>query len=159
MRLKGTVLSLTGHRPDKLGGYSKEAEKKVLRVAKNLLLKVEPDFVVSGMALGWDTAGALAAIALDIPLIAAVPFEGQESRWTEDSQARYKKILHKAHKVQQVCRPGYAPWKMQVRNIWMLDVGNVVGACWDGSPGGTANCLKVARSRNMRIINVWKDLE
>jgi hypothetical protein len=36
---------------------------------------VEPTHVISDMALGWDLAIAIAMLKLNIPLIAAVPFE------------------------------------------------------------------------------------
>jgi hypothetical protein len=33
------------------------------------------------MARGWDLALAKAAVELGLPLFAAIPFVGQESRW------------------------------------------------------------------------------
>ncbi|MEG3958811.1 hypothetical protein [Microcoleus sp. herbarium2] len=41
---------------------------------------MEPTHVISDMALGWDMAVAIAMLKLNIPLIFAVPFEGQNQK-------------------------------------------------------------------------------
>jgi hypothetical protein len=41
---------------------------------------VEPTHVISDMALGWNMAVAIAMLKLNIPLIVAVPFEGQNQK-------------------------------------------------------------------------------
>jgi hypothetical protein len=41
---------------------------------------MEPTHVISDMALGWDMAVAFAMLKLNIPLIFAVPFEGQNQK-------------------------------------------------------------------------------
>lgn len=46
---------------------------------------------------------------------------------------------------------------MQERNVAMVNAGNCGLALWNGSAGGTANCIKYANSRNKQIINVWKE--
>lgn len=76
----------TGHRPDKLGGYSKEAGDALFTVASDYLQKTQPSLVISGGALGWDTELALAAISLGIPLSVYIPFLGQDSVWPIESQ-------------------------------------------------------------------------
>ena len=45
------------------------------------LERARPDAVISGMALGWDQAVARATADLGIPWVAAITFEGQESKW------------------------------------------------------------------------------
>src|SRR3546814_15540871 len=92
------------------------------------------------MALGWDTAWALAALDLGVPLTAAVPFCGQEKSWPAESQRRFHSILERAAAVEIVCPGGFAAHKMQTRNEWMVDHADGVVALWDGSTGGTANC-------------------
>lgn len=107
------------------------------------------------MALGWDTALALAAIELAIPLTAAVPFEGQERRWWPEQQQLFHEILARAPTVVVVSPGGYAVWKMQVRNEWMVDRATGVLALWNGSPGGTGNCIDCAHTRQVEIVNLW----
>ena len=152
---RGVVIAGTGHRPLKLGGYSDEVDDRLRALARAALLKYAPAAVISGMALGWDMALAEAAIELGIPLVAAVPFEGQERRWTQAQQQRYFAILDKAL-VHVVSPGGYAAWKMQARNEWMVARCGLLLALWDGSGGGTANCLSYANSVNCRISNLWR---
>ena len=153
------IVAGTGHRPNKLGGYSWESRNKVYRVAAEWLQVNRPSKVISGMALGWDQALALAAVRNDIPLVAAVPFREQPKAWPAASQAEYYDIIDEAEEIVYVCDPGYAPWKMQKRNEWMVDNSDTVLALWDGSDGGTGNCVKYAGKVNKPIINLWSEYE
>jgi len=149
------VFCATGHRPDKLGGHDTQVLDGLVRLAEAYLIHESPDAVISGVALGWDTAWAIAALRLGIDLTAAVPFEGQESRWPEQSQKRYRKILSKAKRVEIVSEGGYSARAMQKRNEWMVDSSHRVVALWDGSSGGTGNCIRYAKSRNAEIDVLW----
>lgn len=153
------ILCGTGHRPNKLGGYGEDVAHNLRIVAGNWLERYGPEKVISGMALGWDQQLALAAIALNIPVIAAVPFSGQEKAWPLASQEVFHFIIDKAADVEVVSAGGYAPWKMQVRNQWMVDNAKIVLALWDGSDGGTANCIRYAESKNKPITNLWEFYE
>ncbi len=149
------VISGTGHRPDKLGGYGDAVADALRSLATERLADLKPHKVISGLALGWDTALAEAAADLNIPLIGAVPFVGQESMWPATSRARYKTVLARCVDV-KICSPGgYAPYKMQARNQWMVDNSDLVLALWNGSLGGTANCVRYAEVSRKPIINCW----
>lgn len=152
------ILAATGHRPDKLGGYEPWAQRQVHEFARFLLSQWQPSRVVVGMALGWDTAVALGALDLGLPLIACVPFAGQELRWPLESQRIYGRILEQAAAVELVCSGGYAAHKMQLRNRAMVDQCDLLLACWDGSPGGTANCVEYARLAKCPTFNCYPDL-
>lgn len=153
--LRGLIASATGHRPNKLGGYGEDVQKRLFYLACDFLKINSPMKVISGMALGWDMAWARAAIYLGIPVIAAVPFYGQEAMWPEESQKKYKDTLNKCKDVIYVCDKGYAAWKMQVRNEYMVDHSDIVIALWNGTNGGTGNCVKYAEKQNKQIINLW----
>lgn len=149
------IIAATGHRPNKLGGeynhdgkYSRAIRTKMAEVIE----EYKPEAVISGMALGVDTLWAMTAIVLNVPLIAAVPFVGQESHWPNESQQTYRYLLSKAHKVNIVSAGGYASWKMHARNMWMVDRCNVLLAFWDGTSGGTGNCVGYAQTRENVII-------
>lgn len=159
MSTSSIILAGTGHRPDKLGGYSPAVSARLVDLARAALLKYQPGEVVSGMALGWDTALALAAIELGIPLTAAVPFEGQERKWRPEQQELFRAILARAATMVVVSPGGYAVWKMQVRNEWMVDRATGVLALWNGTSGGTANCVEYARTRQVKIVNLWNAWE
>lgn len=149
------ILAGTGHRPDKLGGYGAGVSSRLVDLARAALIRYRPNEVISGMALGWDTALALAAIELGIPLTAAVPFEGQERKWRPEQQEQFRAILALATTVVVVSPGGYAVWKMQIRNEWMVDRATAMLALWDGSGGGTGNCIEYARRRKIQIVNLW----
>lgn len=119
------------------------------------------DTFISGMALGVDMWAA--EIVLEMPklvpemklkLIAAVPCDGQDKLWRPEMRKRYQDILSRAAEVVVVSPGPYAAWKMQRRNQWMVDNSSLVIAVWDGSPGGTANCISYARRRGVKIWRI-----
>lgn len=139
------TVAFTGHRPDKLGGYTEATFNRLRRLACCVLVHSRPAKIISGMAQGWDMAVAYEAIRLKIPCIAAIPFVGQESVWPKDTQRQYHAILDRCADVQLISPGEYAGWKMQRRNQWMVDNCDHLIALWDGSTGGTYNCVSYAR--------------
>lgn len=142
------ILAGTGHRPDKLGGeYDLVGPVTAYvshQVDKHLDL-LKPVKVISGMALGFDMILALRAFEKGIPVTAAIPFEGQESKWPPKSRALYHRILSNPLVTKWICAPGsYNPHKLQHRNRCMVDAATDLLACYDGSPGGTRNCVQYA---------------
>jgi len=122
----------------------------------------DPVTFISGMAIGADQLFAtsiiwLKEIGINCRLLAAVPFKGQEGKWPQKSRDKFTEILAKCDEVVYVSDPGYAAWKMQKRNVWMVDqVGKdgIVLAVWDGSQsGGTFNCVTYAIEQGCRIIH------
>lgn len=149
------IICGTGHRPDKLGGYSDEVFYKLVGLAREAIQEQKAIGVISGMALGWDQALAHAAIVLRVPFVACIPFKGQERSWPNDSQARYNHLMEKAHRIIVACDGGYAAWKMQKRNELMVDNAQLVVALWNGTSGGTGNCIRYANSTGTPIANYW----
>jgi len=146
----------TGHRPPKLGGYSNDVLRTLIALADGWLRANTPDKVISGMALGWDTALAIASIRLGIKTHAYVPCEGQDSKWPAEHRVRYKKILGKCASRLIVSLKGYAPWVMTRRNEVMVDDADLVLALWDGSSGGTGHCVGYARKVGVPVVNLWE---
>ena len=153
------ILSATGHRPHKLGGYGEGVQGRLVALARTALLELRPSMVITGMALGWDTAVAMACQRLAIPYIAAIPFNGQQTAWPPFSRDQWEELVEDAVTLKVVCEGGYAPWKMQVRNEWMVDNSDQVLALWNGTKGGTANCVAYAEKKNKPIINLWEKYE
>lgn len=148
-------MAATGHRPDKLNNEWSMRGPMSTWIQENMELVCylwNVDEGLSGMALGWDMHWALVLIRLGIPLTCAVPFKGQEVRWPRDSQKMYNDILAKATNIVYVCEPGYAAWKMQKRNVWMVTESDALLAGWDGSEGGTFNCYRFAAEEGDREI-------
>jgi len=158
-------VAATGHRPSRLGNeydYDGPYTAYIRSELHKLLRQLKPNKMISGMALGFDTIFALAALNSDTPLIAAIPFEGQESKWFQKSQELYHNILNDPLTTQEyICEPGYAAWKMHKRDQWMVDECDHLIAVWDGKPkGGTFSTIEYAKKikRPYTIINPnrWK---
>lgn len=149
------IVAGTGHRPDKLGGYDDATQLRVLKTAFDWLDKYKPSHVISGGALGWDQQLANAARALEIPYTMALPFKDFDNKWPERSRKTLQNLINSAEQVKYISEEGYAPWKMQVRNEWMVDHCHLVLALWDGSSGGTGNCIRYAIKMDRRIENLW----
>lgn len=151
-------LCATGHRPEKLGGYSADAATRLRAFARYQLMTLSPERVTSGMALGWDTAIALAALDMGFPLICAVPFAGQELKWPIESQRLYHSILARAEAVEVICSGGYSATKMYLRDVAMVNSCDFVLACWDGSNSGTGNTVRYAWGEGVTVLNCYNDL-
>lgn len=151
------IIAGTGHRPSKAGGYSKEAHADLVLLAYKYLYSLpEKPIIISGMALGWDQALARAAMTADLELWAYIPFVGQQSVWPKGSRDYYNFLLEYASK-KVICSTGlYTATKMQVRNERMVDDSDVILAYWDGSAGGTGNCIRYAIEKDKPIINLFK---
>lgn len=155
-----TIIAGTGHRPDKLGGYSVEVSHRLRDLARAAILRYEPGIVVSGMALGWDLALAEAAVELGVPWWAAVPFEGQEGIWPKASQRRYRQVLNQATRRFVLQGPLSEREEIRValdaRNRWMVDHSSALFTLHNGSRGGTHNCIEYALERKKLLIPLWK---
>lgn len=150
------IVAVTGHRPDKLGGYRipNTTYNSVMQGLDLALLEFRPSLVLTGMALGVDQWMAELCIWNGIPFVAVIPFNGFESRWPTHAQAKFRDLLSKAENVTVVCAGEYAPWKMHRRNEWLVNNSERLIAVFDGSGGGTANCVSYAQSANKPIHRV-----
>ena len=151
-----TVYAATGHRPNRLGGYGEANLDKLYRFALVSIRPLPVGRMISGMALGWDQAVAKACVHYGIPWTAAIPFEGQDSKWPAYARDAYLDLLAKAAEVVYVGTPGYSPAKMETRNRWMVDHATHVLALWSGSAGGTANCIAYAKRMGKVIVPLWE---
>lgn len=155
--MSSVFASVTGHRPDKIGqewDHAGPRSRAVVDAFRRAIREHGVTHLIVGGALGVDTLAARAAYLEGVPYSVAVPFRGQESRWNSEAQARYRVMLDNAVKVRTVSGGGYSPAKMQSRNEFMVDHSHLVLAWWDGSPGGTANCLRYAVSRGVTAIQL-----
>lgn len=146
-------------------GLLRDPLEVLVELAEEYLRKLKPALVITGMALGWDTALALACVRLGIPFLAALPFPRQASRWPEKDQQRHAFLLKKAALVVVVGSDELADADlraaMQWRNEFMVDSAQLILACFDGSNGGTANCIRDAQEQGKPIVNTypkWCDL-
>jgi uncharacterized phage-like protein YoqJ len=149
-------IAFTGHRPNKLGGYDdfKNFRYKIMTQIDEYIWSINKLFIISGMALGVDQWVAEYAIDKEIPFDAYIPFLGQEITWPKESQIKYNKILSCAEHIVTCSDPGYSSWKMQKRNEKMVDDCDELIAVWDGSCGGTKNCVEYAKKVGKPIVRI-----
>jgi len=143
----GTI-AVTGQRPKSLGLKSFDPKHPVWLDAYDYVQRniyyYGASRLISGGALGFDMIAAKAAVDSGIELELALPFEGY-NKWGAKDRARIAWLTMRSHTVNYICDPGYAVWKYQTRNEYMVDNADYVLALWNGSPGGTKNCLDYAR--------------
>lgn len=180
------TICFTGHRPNKLGGYSWNSYKNQLIMKKiketiiNLIVETkEPEYnFICGGALGIDQMAFEIVHSLkehkktDLPirLFLAMPFAKQDYNWVgELDKARLQSQIQRANEVfyvdtidKYLC-PGtpvgeYHAAKMQLRNQFMVDNSDIVIAVWNGSKGGTKNCVSYAQEKGKRIITINPDM-
>ena len=154
------ALSFSGHRPNKLGGYT---GKKANEIQGGLLITIKEiicravrngfDTIISGGAVGVDQIVMQATIELKvkgvgIKLIVARPFPAQHSKWPKHIQERFLTMLDEADEVVDVCDGEYAIEKMHIRNKWMVNKSAATCAIWNGGYGGTKHCIEYCRRVN-----------
>lgn len=151
-----STICVTGHRPNKLWGYDLNAPKYQLlkEKMKNFLVAHNCTHAITGMALGIDQLFALAVLELkdeghDITLEAAIPCQNHAKQWPKSSQELWQDIVSKCDITTLVTDEPYKPYLMQIRNEYMVDNADEVLAIWDGTRGGTGNCVDYA-SRQLK---------
>lgn len=159
------TLAFTGHRPEKLFGYDYriEGNRKMLMELKSTIemyiTRRGVNTFISGMALGTDIWSAQTVLALkkkypNIKLVCAIPCANHPSKWKPKDVEVWHKVVEQADYVHMVSEEEYTAWCMDVRNRWMVDNANYVIGVWDGTKGGTYNCLKYAVKRDRTIMHL-----
>lgn len=170
--------SFTGHRPNKLPGGYDIMNKLNLELSYHLekiiyeLLQQGVRIFVSGGALGFDWLAFLTVNRIkkanpdkDIKNILAVPFFNQDIKWFPKNREVYNYIKElsddiiyvdtlKEYKINNLIEGDYYLEKMQLRNQYMVDKSKYLVAYWDGTNGGTKNCVKYAKKHDKNVINI-----
>lgn len=142
------IIGETGHRLQRLLQAGVSIPKLRAMITEMLTVKYRVTQGICGMALGFDMLFADVCIENDIPLIAAIPFVGQESRWSMKDRWHYESILTWSQTRMVIVNKGpYATWKLFARNKWVVDNCELLVSGFDGvEKGGTFDCLKYAKS-------------
>jgi uncharacterized phage-like protein YoqJ len=173
---KNITACFTGHRPNKLGGYdlnspgNQQLISKVYDLVENIIVKEKVKNFISGGALGADQIGFWCVQMLkekypEIINILATPFQKQDAVWSLEQKKEYKLVLQHADKIINVEEleeyktnentpfGEYSNKKMQKRNEYMIDNSLIVIGIFDGSKGGTYNCIEYAKNHpDARIL-------
>lgn len=147
-----TTVAFTGHRT-----YRGEAAAALHAVVRRLYGRGCRTFLC-GMAAGFDLAAAEAVLCCreelpDVRLVAVIPFEGQESRFSAADRERYARVRAAADS-EVVLLPAYRPGCYARRNDYLVDRASVVVAWYDGSPGGTHYTVRRALRRGREVVGL-----
>lgn len=156
-------LAVSGHRPDKLGGYLEAINARLIKLGEWLIDQYQPRILIIGMALGFDQACARAAINRGVPFIAAIPHALQPYLWPYAAQKRWAGLLDQASEVVNIHEQFYSreasfkPWMLHARNEYMVDQTEGLISLWNGEDkGGIAACIHYAQRRGKPWENVWE---
>lgn len=151
------TLGISGHRP-KYWKYNKEASSSLVSLVYRHLQDMRPDRVITGMALGMDMAAAEAALALGIPYVGAIPFEGQEAMWPQEAQESYHRLRDSALLVEVISPAGFNDTAYRKRNEFIVANSHQMLVLHDGSPrSGTGHCVGLAAARSLPVRNLWQE--
>ena len=149
----------TGHRPENLGMSEIKARSCL---SKEIIKSIGEGFkiFITGMARGVDMWAAEIILSLkenypELKLIAAVPYEGVEQKWSPKNKELYHRLLSKADWVIYIC-PKFSYSSYQMRNQWMVDHSSKVIAVWNGKKSGTKNTIDYAIKCGVKVINVYQ---
>jgi uncharacterized phage-like protein YoqJ len=154
-------IGITGHRPNKLYGYNLNDKRwlKLKEEFKKELILYDCEEAYSGMALGVDMIFALAVLELkeegyDIRLICCIPCINHTSAWFDKLTIDlYNNILNRADNVVIVTQKAYKPYLMQIRNEYIVNNIDFLFTVWNGTEGGTCNCINYALKKNKFVKN------
>lgn len=162
---------ITGHRPDKLiGGWELYQDNGVgqtffVDFLASYLTGLGIEIILVGMAVGFDTIACLGAERTeDTWFEAYVPFYGHHRKWKQSEQRTFQNLIESSS-----CRKVHTPEKIPTnygeicamlnqRNKDIVDSGiDVLIALWNGTSGGTANCIKYANKVGVPVLNLWDE--
>lgn len=141
------ILTITGHRPERIKGKEKEIKNWI----REQLLSLKPEKVISGMAKGVDQIFCDVAIELNIPLVCAFPYKHNLS----ESERKYVEYSSETrYQTETWYKECYTE-----RDRWMVDNADTILVVWDGIPsGGTfyTKCYAVRKQKNIINCPLWK---
>ncbi len=151
-----TTVAFTGHRT-----YRREAEALLHETLSMLYARGFRTFLC-GMAVGFDMAAAEAVLAMrdtvprsDVRLMAIIPFEGQQARFSAVDRERFARIVAAADRVVPLA-PTYHPGCYAQRNDYLIDHASLLVAWYDGSLGGTRYTVRRALKLGLECINLYQ---
>lgn len=165
----GKVCCFTGYRPHRFAfsadGLRPEQVQEALGAEIRRLYKEGYCTFISGMCAGVDLWAAAEVAALhrerpEVRLVGAVPFEGQDSRWSIPLQREYRRLIDACQKVEvlfdaKTAQKDAAACYRQ-RNRWMVDRADAVLAVYrlgsEDIRSGTAATVRYARQKQKRIL-------
>ena len=149
---KARACAVTGHRI-----VEKDLDKKCLTSIFTQLLEKGFDTFLIGMALGFDTICFnilhLLKQTFQLKIIACIPCENQDYKFTFEQKKNYKKMLETADEKIYISKE-YTPYCMQKRNRFMVDNASALVAYYRHEKTGTSYTVNYALKQNVSVIRV-----
>lgn len=152
------VVAATGHRWQRMDiERSPAAERHLVLLARAFLEQLQPDRAISGLALGWDTAFAIAAVEAKVPLEVVMPGKrGQQAaRWDWGDQGTHEWLVRQSVAHSWVGGDLPFPKACIERDDYMVIRAGLMCALWSGQPSGTGTTIKMAQRRGVGVVNLW----
>ena len=155
--------AFTGHRPHKFPWRYDETDSRCVALKAALteqitvLVEIGITDFFSGCADGVDCWAALIVLELRkknpaLKLHCILPHEGQDDKWSNSAQERYRFILNQADSVEYVSREYYDGCMLE-RNRRLVDTTGLLLAVYNGEwRGGTAATVRYARKLGRSIM-------
>lgn len=148
------ICGITGQRRFDNKYPSHQLKQHIKLKLKEKFVELAATKIISGMALSSDTLAVEVAIELKLPFIAALSFPEQDAYWSSADKKKYNDLLELAENVEIVNKSGYASWKYQARNQWIVDNCDVLIAVFQPTTtfGGTKNCIDYANVVKRTVV-------
>lgn len=147
----GRLVLVAGLRPGQLGGYDANpiSDGVRARLAETLAGMVAVDgalTVVSGLRLGTEMLGAEAALDLDLPLVAVLPYPDPDKPWPASSRTHFAHMLRRAQHV--ITLEERSPTSKQLagaalgrRDAWLAAQVDAAVVVWDHEDDATGRLV------------------
>jgi len=120
----------------------------------NKLHQDYPDAIwITGGAIGLDSWAAEFAMdhGIELWLILPFPQKVMSKKWNDEQRGVLARSVAYSSKF-SVLAPTYDVSIYQRRNERMVDLSDMVAAFWDGSSGGTGNCVRYAQKVEKKMV-------
>lgn len=149
---KAKAVAFTGHRILQ-SDFKREFLKEII---ENLIDQGYNTFLV-GMAVGFDSECFRILEQIrerkEIYIVACIPCKNQSDKFNFEQKKEYKRMVLSADGCKLISQE-YTPWCMQKRNEFMVDNAAILISYLRQNYGGTANTVRYAQKKNIKIINL-----
>ena len=152
---KDITACFTGHR-----SYDGSRNEELKSAIRELYTRGYRTFLC-GMAMGFDLTAAECVLSLreqlnGLRIVAVVPFEGMQRRFSTKQQALYNHIISEADEVITLATH-YSSSVYALRNNYLVDNSSAVIAYFTGEKGGTAYTVRRAVKSLSQIVNIYNN--
>ncbi|MFI3268662.1 MAG: SLOG family protein [Rikenellaceae bacterium] len=165
--IKEKTIAFTGNRMLTSPSVTSSTSLKKL-ICNELYKLLEKDYLnngitnfISGAAIGFDLLSAIVVLELrriypEIKLIVAIPFLGQEARYSSEDKLLYHQIISKADYQIVISQSGYSNQAYHDRNDLLIANSNKLYAYHNGKTrSGTGSTIRKATEQGIEVVNLY----